>query len=470
MVHMLYHGYVGIDYWEYIISILCMVLIYTYFARIKRMEIRKNPEYSYFLWGLFAKVIGGTAFALIYFYHYKGGDTMSYFYSAVSMSKLAVKDPVGYLTVLFGENTWDKRVFFDSETGWPYRYVFLDHRTFFVIRFVSVLALFTFNSYLLSTVLLATWSYFGVWRCYRTFVSYYPELRSSLAVAFLFMPSVVFWGSGIMKDTITLSATCTWVHCFDEVVFKKRNRTSKGIGLFLSGAMLVIVKPYIFMVLMPCTMIWLAMVRVQRLPNGFLRTAFLPAVLSLMLVISAGLIMVLGDKLDKFAPDEALNTVMVTQSDMIRSEQYGTGYFDVGPMDGTWASVLGKFPIALNAALFRPYVWESKNLVMAIGALENLYILGFTVLILVRAGPRYFLRAVRKVPVVQFCIVFSVLFGFVIGITTPNFGALVRFKIPLVPFFVSGLCIVRYLAGGKKKATFGQTRYRNATPVTAGRP
>lgn len=461
---MLYHGDVGIDFWEYLGAIFYLSVLYVYFARIKRLRIKAAPEYAYLLWGLFAKVIGGTVFALIYFYYYKGGDTMSYFYSAVSMSKLAVKDPMGYLTVLFGENSWDKRDFFDSETGWPYRYVFLDHRTFFVIRFVSVLALITFNSYLITTVLLATWSYIGIWRCYLTFVSYYPNLRAPLATAFLFMPSVVFWGSGILKDTITLSATCVWVHCFDEVFFKKRKRIGKGIGLFLSGAMLVIVKPYIFMVLMPCTMLWLAMVHVQRLRNGVLRAAFLPAAVMLMLAISAGLIKVLGDRLDKFAPDEALNTVMVTQSDMVRSEQYGSGYFDVGPMDGTWSSVLSKFPIALNAALYRPYLWESQSLVMSIGALENLFLMAFTILVVVRSGPLHVLRMIRTVPIVQFCIVFIVIFGFVIGITTPNFGALVRFKIPLVPFFVSGLYIMRFLSAERKKVPFGRTRYRTAMP------
>jgi len=43
------------------------------------------------------------------------------------------------------------------------------------------------------------------------------------------------------------------------------------------------------------------------------------------------------------------------------------------------------------------------------------------------------------------CVAFTVFFGFSVGITTPNFGALVRFKIPLVPFMVSGLYIITFL-------------------------
>jgi hypothetical protein len=38
--------------------------------------------------------------------------------------------------------------------------------------------------------------------------------------------------------------------------------------------------------------------------------------------------------------------------------------------------------------------------------------------------------------------VFSIFFAFALGITTANFGALVRYKIPSVPFFLSMLFIL----------------------------
>jgi len=48
-----------------------------------------------------------------------------------------------------------------------------------------------------------------------------------------------------------------------------------------------------------------------------------------------------------------------------------------------------------------------------------------------------------KHEILFFCITFAVLFAFMIGLTTPNFGALVRFKIPLIPFFAAWLVIMR---------------------------
>jgi hypothetical protein len=46
------------------------------------------------------------------------------------------------------------------------------------------------------------------------------------------------------------------------------------------------------------------------------------------------------------------------------------------------------------------------------------------------------------VPDVALCLIFTIILSFACGITAYNFGALVRFKIPMEPFFISGLLIM----------------------------
>ena len=73
------------------------------------------------------------------------------------------------------------------------------------------------------------------------------------------------------------------------------------------------------------------------------------------------------------------------------------------------------------------------------------------------------------------CILFALLFGFTIGISTPNFGALVRFKIPLVPFYVVGLYVIDllnrqrlgYLQHGLR---FDLTSFQQGDPRPQARP
>lgn len=451
MLNIEYHGLVDIAYWEYILAVVYVFVLYIYFARIKNIRIKTAPEFKYFLWGLWAKVFGGVVFALIYFYYYKGGDTISYFYSAVSMSKLAKIDPQGFLTVLFGESSHENRRFFTSETGWPYGYMYFDPRTFFIIRIISPLAILTFDSYLVTTVVLASLSYFGIWRCYRTFVSYYPRLQGKLAIAFLFMPSVMFWGSAILKDTFTLSALCWFIHGVDEWFFKRRHSFGVAIMITLSAVVMIVVKPYIFMAMVPTLLVWLLHARITRLRNIFVRVVLVPLGVLAVIVGSVQLLDLIGASLDKFSLDRALTTVTITQGDMKRSEQYGENYFDVGELDGTWTGLLSKSHIAINAALFRPYLWESSSLVMFLSGMENFWILFMALGTALRGFVLRLLRFTAGNPLILMCMVFSLVSAFMIGISTPNFGALVRFKIPLIPYFVSALFILRYLYARKRE-------------------
>lgn len=468
MFHVQYHGYVSIALWEYLLALFYLIILYVFYARRKRIAIKTAPEFKYFLWGLFAKIFGGLIFSLIYFYYYKGGDTISYFYSAVSMSKLAALDPMDYFSVLFGEVSESKRDLFNEEIGYPYRYVYFDPRTFFVIRMISPMVILSLNSYLITTLLLAAISYIGVWKCFRTMVGYYPALTNKFAIAFLFMPSIIFWGSAILKDTFTFSATCWFVHSLDELYFKRRNMWSNGLAIILCSIVIVIVKPYIFMVLFPASLLWVFHSRMSAIRNLLVKFLFLPLGALLVLFATAYTLNSLEERLDKFSLDKALKTIEVAQEDLTRADAYGSNYFEIGELDGTWTGVLSKFPIAVNAALFRPYVWEARSIVIVFSGLENLWILMLTVITVFKV--RLFLfRAMFGESRIMFFLLFALSFAFVVGVTTPNFGALVRFKIPMIPFFISALYLLRFLAERKRAMErhglqFSLAAYRGGDP------
>lgn len=445
-----YFGEAEIAYWEWTLAIVCVLILYMYFARFKNVRIKKAPEYKYLLWGLMAKLFAGIVFSLIYFYYYQGGDSVAYFYGAVAMRNLAMVDPMAYLGQLFGDNTLENWNVFTWETGKPFQYLYFDDRTFFVIRVTSLLALLTFNSYLNTSLLIASASFFGIWACFRTFVSYFPQQTGKLAIAFLFMPSVVFWGSAILKDTFTISAVFWFIHSIDEIFFKKRNVTSRVIILVLSSLIMILIKPYIFMTLFPVVMLWLFYFRLVQIKNVLIKFVVVPVVMIGIGALCLSILDSLGENLDKFALDEALNTIEVTQMDLVKADSYGTNSFNVGEFDGTWAGVFSKFPVAVNAALFRPYLWESTSIVVAMSGLENLWVLWLTLLVIWKVGPGFLFRSLVGNPLILMSMSFALLFGFVVGVSTPNFGALVRFKIPLIPLYISGLYLIMYLGQLKR--------------------
>ena len=88
---------------------------------------------------------------------------------------------------------------------------------------------------------------------------------------------------------------------------------------------------------------------------------------------------------------------------------------------------------------------------MLLAALESLLILLITFWVLVKAGLWGLLKQLVNNPVVAFCFVFSFVFAFAVGVSTFNFGTLVRYKIPLIPFYLIGLAILWYYTKRDKK-------------------
>jgi hypothetical protein len=117
----------------------------------------------------------------------------------------------------------------------------------------------------------------------------------------------------------------------------------------------------------------------------------------------------------------------------------GSGY-SLGELDGSFGSMIRLAPQAINVSLFRPYLWEVNNQFMLLSCLESTFLLGFTLLILFRENFRAF-RALTQ-PDIFFALSFSITFAFAVGVSTYNFGTLVRYKIPLLPFFALALILI----------------------------
>lgn len=464
-----YFGFVELHYWEYVLMFFYLLLIYLYYARQKNMRIRTQPEYRYFLWGLFSKVLGGVAFSLIYFYYYDGGDTTAYFYSSKAMTNLMGQNFGDYLQVLFGDNTLQNRSLFTMDTGKPFEYIYFDDRAFMVVRLINPISIICMGSYLVTTVMVASLSFAGVWRLYRTLFSYYPRLHRQLAIAVLFMPSSILWGSAILKDTFTFSAFCWFIYAFDNFFFKKRNQVSALVQMILCSFLIVYIKPYIFMVLMPICLLWLSHGRISRMKNALVKFILLPIGFVVMTTGALVMLTYMQSSLGKFSLDSSLDTIMISQTDLKRSSEYGTNYFDVGEIDGTWGGVFSKAPIAISAAWFRPALPECHNIMMVFSGLENTFVLGLFLWMLWRTRVFFFLRCMFNNPLLLVCFLFAISYGFVTGITTPNYGALVRFKIPLLPLLVGGMYITLYLTAQREKMQrlnmrFDLADYKNGDP------
>jgi len=422
---------------------------------------------------MYVKVLGGFMFTMVYMYYYKLGDVFSYFSSSVALANLARQDILKYIQAMVMDNNWENyHKFFDRSTGFPVNYVYIDDRTYLLVKMVSPLALISMNSFVLTTAMVSTVAYGGVWKLYRMLVRYYPSIQGQLAFAVLFFPSSVFWGSGIVKDTFAFSGLCYYIHAMDVIFFRKKGVMGTWITMVIGALLMVLLKPYVFMMLFPASLFWVLYRRVQKFRNVLIRASVLPATAVILLMVTLNVLQRLEGRLGKFSLERALDTVVVAQNDMKRS-QYGANYFDLGNIEPTWGSVLSKFPQAVFAGLFRPLLNDVNNFAMLLSALENTFIVLVMLYILIRSKVVFFFQLILKNPLLQMCYLFAIGYAFMIAVTTPNFGAMVRFKIPLLPLFMTALFISRYILDKRREALlagrkFNLDDYADGDP--SGRP
>lgn len=438
-----YFGYYSIQTWEWVLVPIYLLIIFILASRTRNNNIRKEPVYKYYMWGLYAKLLGGVGLCLIYVYYYKGGDTIMYYQSGVAMSNLFYTRPDEFFQVLFGSNTQENLMLFDNTTGYPLGYLYFDSKTFFVIRVITPFLILSFNSYLIGTILLAWVAYSGIWRLYLLFCNYYRQLAFPFAIAILFLPSVVFWGSGMLKDTITLSATCWLVVAVHEAFIARRKRITYTITALICAILVISIKPYILIALLPGALSWIFFARISKITNKTMKYLSIPFIYLASFGLGLLILSLLGRYLDKFSLDKLITTAVVTQNDL-KQDYYKGNSFDIGAIDPSFTGILSKFPVATTAGIYRPFLWDANNVVMLVSALENTFILLVSLYLLVRIRFRHLLKVIFNNPLLLFALSYSVLLAFSVGLTTSNFGALVRFKIPYLSFFMCALFIMNY--------------------------
>jgi hypothetical protein len=430
------------------------LMLIIFLARmIQKNHIATEPYYKYFTLGLYIKIFGAIAFCFVYTYYYKGGDTIGYYESTRAFSNLLLSRPGDFADVYFAPPSSTGFNTFDSHTGYPWGYLYLEDRTLFLIKLLTPLVTICFKSYLLSSIVLSVITFTGLWQMFKMFVRFYPALHRECAIGILFMPTAVFWGSGMLKDSVTLSGIC-WMIVSFEKFFVNPQRQRKAIITFLvSGYIVLMIKPYIIMTAIPGMIIWMFYSKIYKIKNPFLRYSSIPFIIAISVAGGYLILSQLGDSLGKFSLDKIMETATVTQDDLKR-DYYKGNSFDIGKIEPTVQGFLVMSPQAIVAGLFRPFLWESNNAGMLLSGIENFFLLGLTIYTVLRMKVFGLFKYLFDNPLLLFLFMYSVLFAFSIGISTSNFGALVRFKVAFLPFYAATIFVLYRLT------TIRKTSYR----------
>ena len=314
---------------------------------------------------------------------------------------------------------------------------------YMIVRITAMLSFLTFQKYLLLNLCFSLISFSGVWRLYRFFYEQYPHLHKQLAIAILYLPTFVFWSSGILKDPICTGAIGWITYGLYEIFYKKRNLVFNTIMILLFGYLMYVIKVYILISYIPFFMLYLVLKNVNLVKNRFLRIAFVLGLIVFTIVMFTAVMEQLAGTLGRYGGNDIAKNITTYQKAYAEQGEAGSNFSLGVEYDGSVTSLLRIAPAAIIATLFRPFLWESKKISTLLSSIESLVFMLFTLFVFYKAGPVKFMRSVIKDPVVLYCLLFALLFALFVGATTANFGTLVRYKIPCMPFYIIALFIIQ---------------------------
>ncbi|MEP2771239.1 MAG: hypothetical protein ABJH05_03755 [Fulvivirga sp.] len=429
--------------------VIFIVLAVAY--KIKPQVTDTNTK-SYFIPALSLKIISAILLGVIYQFYYGYGDTLNYHSKGSRhIYNALINEPMKGIKLLLGGGEYEAETFLYASKIVFYQY----DNAYLIVKIAAILDIFTFSSYAGTAVLFAALSFIGCWMMFLVLYKRFPHLKTYFAIAIFFVPSVFFWGSGILKDTVTFAAIGVALYYFD-LIFRKKFNPLNIIFLLVSLYLIFLVKKYILICFVPGLVIWYSWDYIQSIRIKLLRLIVAPLVISITMIFAFWVISKVGEFDERYAIENIGETARITGVDLAFGTGKGAGStYVLGELDGSLTSMVQLFPEAVNVTLFRPYLWEVNNALMLIAALESLAILLFTLFVLYKVKFVGMFRLAKE-PFVLFCLVFSIVFAFAVGVSTFNFGTLMRYKIPIIPFYLSALVIIYDLHKQKYSQTVNQ--------------
>ena len=425
---------------DFIMFFVYIIIFYILFAW-RRKKYKDPVLRKYHRQGFWIKVFSSFAYSIFILYFSPGDSNGLYHREGYNIYELILKDASNIDLLFISGKDFDQALLANVyNAGY-----FGEESNYMVTRIVAVLSFVTFGRFLAINLIFSMISFTGVWRLYRFFYEQYPDLHKQFAIAILYLPSFVFWSSGILKDPLCTGALGWITYSLYAMFYKKKNPLIYIPILLLFSYLLIVIKVYIILSYVPFFSLYLLLLNVTLIKNRFVKiflvgSVLLGSVLGFVTITNA-----MQKALGNYASAGVSQSIKSYQTNYENQAGSATSNFSLGvEFDGSVQSLIRMAPAAVIATLFRPYIWESKKPSTFMSSLESLALMFFTIFVLIKVGIKKFILTIFNKPMVLYCLFFSVIFALFVGATTLNFGSLVRYKIPALPFYVIGLYFILY--------------------------
>jgi len=423
-----------IDIYDFLLLPVYVFLFYwIIIIRAKKME--SADQRKYFNTAFLLHISGSFLYCLVIQYYYGYGDSFGFYMGSNFLRKTIHLDGNPLNTITMTGDDFLKRYtlggFGDLElpTG-------IQSASNLVIMKVSaLLSYISFNSYVVISLFFGLFAFAGAWRLFSVF-SEILEKRSEkiLAYSILYMPSICFWGSGLMKDSLCLGFVGFIVHGVYKLFVRKEISIREIILTVVCFYLLFLVKSYIASVLaVSCVLAYVLQVLIKSKGNIIKLSLVI-----VILLVSAAFVAISASSNMESIIEESKSQIEVfkgSYANASNDDERSVASFTTSDFDFSLSGLILRSPMAIFTTLFRPFLWETRKPIMFFSALESFLTLLATIYILLKCRVVRFFRYLVSDPFIFFAFIFVILLAAIVGFTTFNFGTLVRYRLPVLPFY-----------------------------------
>lgn len=410
------------------------LLIVLLIQRAPFFKIKSLPK-NFLLIAFTLKVLAGFALAFIYtkyYTHRNDADIFKYFDDSKYMYDALWNKPVDFFKMLVGygnDTEYFTKEYYSYMNNWFRQYesnIYNDSHT--IIRFNALLRILSFGVFHVHTIIMCFLSLLGMVALYKAIENYFKDKEFLLGLVLFLLPSVMFWSSGVLKEGLLVFGLGVFIYCWFLIFDKKQNWIHwpiLGITFFL----LLYIKVYAVLLLLPC----LAAFFINKKVN------FKFPILTYLLVFGVSGIFALN--LHYLSENyDILQTITTKQHDFINhAEHLNSGSrIKIDPLEPTLISFIYHTPESFVITFFRPLFFESKNPLMIVAGLENLFFLFLVLFALAKAD-----KLTQNQKNLLWLLIFYGIWMYVlVGLVTPVMGAIVRYKVPAMPLFAAAFILL----------------------------
>ncbi len=401
-----------------IVAILLLdsgILLWIAFTLYKKQD---DLVRSFYWPALIAKLLAGLSVGWLYFSYYGQGDTISYWEDGKRVSDVIMSNPLGSLKFYWNEDA--SPVIVEGLNN-------LKPRSLFFVKISGLIALVSGSNYWMMSIIISFFSFLGSWYIFTKTISFFPGSRIASAVAFLFYPSIVFWSSGLIKESIGLAALFFLAGVFLTISNKQRVSLWEWVVTILSIWIGWNLKYYWLGVFIPVAVTSALIIMLKR-RFQVLAQYDVAVWLGLFIVV----FLIVTSIHPNFYPARFLEVIIqnnqefMTLTDPVNAIHYRD-------LNASLSSMVLNSPQAFIAGLFRPFFWEGHNFISYAAGVEN-FIFLLLALMALPALKGFFKSRDRLLGLAIGS--YSFLLAIFLALSTPNFGTLSRYKIGFLPFLV----------------------------------